>query len=251
MRKRKATRTFIVLLTAVTVVAGLSGCNYKRHLQDSTYDYGSRQSGDPKRIGSKMYGSMSGLPGQHDNAWFEYSSLLSTDVSNINGVAGALVFLTDKNAYVAMTMDWTAVGTRNTGGAESREQDNSGAQEGVYNHSNGSPYWNNQRIVGPFNSYFSINDHNDISSELKQTIALHVRRIAPTVQEVHISANQEFVNHLVQYAQEAWAGHSLTPWTESFNTLIKHQFAGGHAVPEPLDVQQRRGNAIIHQTEER
>ncbi|REE68002.1 hypothetical protein A8990_14051 [Paenibacillus taihuensis] len=239
MKKRAAYRSFLILIAAVTVLGlTLSGCNYERHVQNSTYDYGTKQKGDPKMLGSRMYGTMSGLPGQHDNHWFEYSSLLSSDVSSINGVAGALVFLTDKNAYVAITTDWTATGTKKSGGT--REQNNSGTTQGVYNVENGSPYWNNQRMVTPYNSALSINDHNQISGELKQTIAVHVRRLAPAVQEVHISANKEFNNHLIQYAQEAWAGHSLAPWLSSFNKLVKHQFAGGDSVPEPLNVQQKR-----------
>ncbi|AZN43609.1 hypothetical protein EJC50_08835 [Paenibacillus albus] len=228
-----------MLIAAVTVFGlALSGCNYERRVQNSTYDYGTKQKGDPKMLGSRMYGTMSGLPGQHDNHWFEYSSLISGDVSSINGVAGALVFLTDKNAYVAITTDWTATGTRKSGGP--KEQNNGGSTQGVYNVENGSPYWNNQRMVTPYNSQLSINDHNQISGELKQTIAVHVRRLAPAVQEVHISANKEFNNHLIQYAQEAWAGHSLTPYFASFNKLVKHQFAGGDEVPAPLNVQQQR-----------
>lgn len=232
---------FLTLVAAITLsLFVINGCNYQRYVQNSTYDYGSKNKGDPKMLGSRMYGTMSGLPGQHDNAWFEYSSLLSNDVSNINGVAGAIVMLTDKNAYIGITTDWTATGTHKTGGRGTREQDNTGSTEGVYNNDTGSPYWNNQRIATPYNSYFTVNDHNQLSGELKQTIAVHVRKLAPAVQEVHISANKEFNNHLIQYAQEAWAGRSLMPWLASFNTLVKHQFAGGNEVPAPLDVQQGR-----------
>ncbi|WP_219835554.1 hypothetical protein [Paenibacillus sp. R14(2021)] len=241
MNTRSLHKSFLILIIAsMTAALGLTGCNYQRHVQNSTFDYGSKNKGDPKMLGSRMYGTMSGLPGQHDNAWIEYSSLLSNDVSNINGVAGALVFLTDKNAYVGITTDWTATGTLKSGGPGTREQNNSGSTEGVYNVDNGSPYWNNQRIATPYNSNFTVNDHNQISGELKQTIAVCIRKLAPSVQEVHISANKEFNNHLIQYAQEAWAGHSLTPWVPSFNQLVKHQFVGGNDVPAPIDVQQGR-----------
>ncbi|WP_240546501.1 hypothetical protein [Paenibacillus artemisiicola] len=235
---KKQARFMTLLAAAALCLAVIGGCNYQRYVQNSTYDYGSQNKGDPKMLGSRMYGSMSSMPGQHDNAWFEYSSLLSNDVSNINGVAGALVMLTDKNAYVGITTDWTATHTHRAGGK--REQDNTGSTEGVYNNDTGSPYWNNQRIATPYNSYFTVNDHNQLSGELKQTIAIHIRKLAPEVQEVHISANKEFNNHLVQYAQEAWAGRSLKPWLASFNQLVKHQFAGGNDVPAPLDVQQGR-----------
>ncbi|UVI28978.1 hypothetical protein [Paenibacillus spongiae] len=234
-----------LLALALIAVVGLAGCNYEQRVQNSTYDYGSKKKGDPKMLGGRMYGAMSSNPNQHDNLWIEYSTHLSTVVSNINGIAAGMVFLTDKNAYVGMTMDWTATGTRKTGGRKAKEQNNTGAKEGVYNVDTGSPYWNNQRFAGPYNSYMTVNDHNEISSELKQTIAVQIRKLAPAVQEVHISANMEFVNQLVQYAQEARMGRSLTPWVDSFNTLVKHQFAGGDYVPEPLHIQKRRGQARL------
>jgi hypothetical protein len=188
---------FLSLLSVMTLsLIAISGCNYGRYVQDSTYDYGSKNKGDPKMLGSRMYGTTSDLPGQHDNAWFEY------------------------------------------------KQDNTGTTQGVYNVDTGSPYWNNQRSVTPYNSTFTVNDHNQLSGELKQTIAVHIRKLAPAVQEVHISANKEFNNHLIQYAQEAWAGRPLTPWLPSFNTLVKHQFIGGNDVPAPIDVQ--KGRAAPH-----
>ncbi|WP_308638036.1 hypothetical protein [Paenibacillus silvisoli] len=240
MHKRAAYRSFLILMASAAMLSllVLSGCNYERHVQNSTFDYGSKKKGDPKMLGSRMYGTMSGMPGQHDNAWFEYSSLLSNDVASINGVANALVMLTDKNAYVAITTDWTATGTRKSGGP--KEQNNGGTKEGVYNVDNGSPYWNNQRVATPYNSSLTINDHNEISGELKQTIAVHIRKLAPAVQEVHISANKDFNNYMVQYAQEAWAGRSLTPLLPSFNVLVKHQFGGGNEMPRPLDVQHNK-----------
>ncbi|MBW7476895.1 hypothetical protein K0T92_19440 [Paenibacillus oenotherae] len=224
-------------------MASISGCNYERRVKDSTFDYGTRQKNDPKMHGARMYGTITGHPGQHDNAWLEYSSLLSTEVSNINGVAAGLVMITDKNAYAAISLDWTGVGTKKSGGRSSREQDNSGSTKGVYNINNGSPHWNNERMVGPYNSNFTVNDHNQISEELKQTIAVQIRKLAPAVQEVHISANQTFVNEILQYAKEAWSNHSLTPWTESFNVLVKHQFAGGDELPVPLNILKQKQHA--------
>ncbi|MFD0712784.1 hypothetical protein [Paenibacillus sp. GCM10027626] len=230
-----------VLICFVIASLSLTGCNYVRHSQDSTYDYGSKQKGDPKMIGSRMYGTANNNPEQHNNRWFEYSSQLSTIVTNINGVAAGMVFLTDKNAYVGMTLDRTAVGTRKTGGRKSKEQNNSGVTWGPFNPDTGSPYRANRvQFASPYNSYYTVNDHNEISSELKQTIAVQLRKLAPLIQEVHISANMEFVNHLAQYAYEAKMGHSLTRWLPSFNMLVQHQFAGGDLVPEPLDVQKRK-----------
>ncbi|RXZ83523.1 hypothetical protein EBB07_06875 [Paenibacillaceae bacterium] len=211
-----------------------TGCNYKQVLQNSDYDYGSRQANDPKMIGSRMYGSLTGNPDQHNNAYFEYSNMLSREVSSINGVFTGVVMVTDKNSYVAIIVDNTAVGTYGRGGADMKMQDNSGANDGIYNNLNGSPYYNNQKLSTPYNSYFTINDHNLISTELKQRVAAKVRYYMPDVEEVHISASMDFVNEMVDYAKEAWMNRPLSPWTEHFNTLVKYEFAGGTQMPVSL-----------------
>jgi len=224
-----AKRSFIIMVSTLLLVLTLTACNYERYAQNSTYDYGSKQKGDPKLLGSRMYGATSSNPGQHNNRWFEYSSQLSAEISNINGVAAGMVFLTDKNAYVGMTLDSTAVGTRKTGGDGAREQIFSGQSRNLPRVSNTNRDISyEQQFAGPQNSYRTINDHNQISSELKQTVAIHIRRLAPMVQEVHISANMDFVNAFSRYAYEARLGHSLSPWTPSFNELVKHQFAEGN-----------------------
>ncbi|WP_139994789.1 YhcN/YlaJ family sporulation lipoprotein [Paenibacillus paridis] len=220
------------LLLSAFVLSATAGCNYEQLAQNSDTDYGSRQANDPKMLGGKSYGPMSNNPHQHDNAFFEYSSMISRKVTDLNGIASAIVMLTDKNAYVGLMTDWTAVGTRNSGGKS--EQDNTGTNDGVYNHDTGSPYGNSRTLVSPYNSYFSVNDINNLSDELKQTVALRVRELAPTVQEVHISANMEFVNYFNEFAKEAWGGRPLMPWIDQFNTVVKYHFAGGKEMPKPI-----------------
>ncbi|XEC94103.1 hypothetical protein AB6A23_22640 [Paenibacillus tarimensis] len=234
------------LMFALIVLSALSACNYERKVQDSDFDYGAQQKNDPKMIGSRLYGPLTGNPKQHDNKYFEYSSMLSREVSTINGVATALVMITDKNAYAGIALDWTAVGTKRAGGSEMREQNNTGTNEGVYNGRDGSPFYNNQKLLTPYNSYFTVNDHTMISAELKQTIARKIRQLCPRVEEVHISANREFVNEMTDYAREAWLGHSLTPWVNEFNTFVKYQFDGGKKMPISInELMGRRPSNLI------
>jgi hypothetical protein len=155
-------------------------------------------------------------------------------VAALPGINTALVFLTDKNAYVAILTDWTATGTKARGGAKTHEQDNSGTTEGVYNVSNGSPKWDNRQVATPYNSYFTHKDYSDLSTELRQVIGDTVRLSLPRVQEVHISANREFVNQSLEFAKVAWTKKSLTPLTKDFNALVQYIFGQGNAVPLPL-----------------
>ncbi|MHA6480477.1 hypothetical protein ACX1C1_00850 [Paenibacillus sp. strain BS8-2] len=221
-----------LLILSFAMAITLASCSYKENVQHSDSDYGSRKQNDPKMNGVKSYGSMSSGKLQHDNSFFEYSSVLSNKLSSLNGVANAIVMLTDKNAYVAILLDWTASGTTSKGGTH--EQNNTGSNGGVFNIDSGTPYSNTNALVTPYNSFFTVKDHNNLSHELKQTIANSIRENSPMIQEVHISANMEFNNYFVQFAQEAWAGRSLKPQVESFNKVIQYEFDGSTDRPKPI-----------------
>ncbi|MEK3885358.1 hypothetical protein [Paenibacillus sp. PL2-23] len=224
MMKRMA---FVALSAAMLSV--LAGCNYEQLVQQSDYDYGSRKPGDPKTVGPVAYGNVTGNEHHHQNAFFEYSSALSNKVTSLNGVASAIVMLTDKNAYAAILLDWTAVGTTSSGGTE--EQNNTGSNAGVFNADTGSPYSDGRLLATPYNSFFTVNDHHNLSHELKQTIATLIRESLPAVQEVHISANMELNNYFTEFAKEAWGGRSLTPWIGKFNEVVQYHFDGGKVMP--------------------
>jgi len=222
------------LLGMVLMIGLLASCNYKSYFQKSSQDYASRAENDPKMSQMRSYGSFTADPKQHDNRYFEYSSALSNKVAALPGINSALVFVTDKNAYVGILTDWTATGTEGTGGGQSHEQDNSGTTEGVYNVSNGNPKWDNRQVATPYNSYFTHKDSSDLSSELKQVIGTTIRKQFSRVQEVHISANREFNNQAVEFAKVAWLKKPLTPLTGDFNTLVQYTFGTGEKIPLPI-----------------
>jgi len=227
-------RRWLILIGVVLTLALLSACNYKSYFQKSNYDYASRSANDPKMMHVRSYGSLTNDPKQHDNQYFEYSSALSNKVAALPGINTAIVFLTNKNAYVGILTDWSATGTEARGGPRTHEQDNTGTTEGVYNVSNGSNKWDNRQVATPYNSYFTHKDPSDLSKELRQVIGDTIRKDAPLLQEVHISANREYVNQSLEYAKAAWLKKPLTPYTEHFNTLVKYTFGRGNEVPLPL-----------------
>ena len=228
------------LLAAGTVLAfSLTACNYRAyHQQSSGNDYGSRSAADSKFMHTRSHGSYTSDPRQHDNRYFEYSNALSRQVSALPGIASAMVFLTDRNAYVGITTDWSATGTQSRGSAP-REQQNGGTMEGVYNVDNGRTAGEDARLFAQsHNSYFTHKDVSDISSKLRQTIGDEIRRGHRRVEEVHISANREYVNQLVEYAKEAWAGRPLAPLTPEFNRLVRYVFGMGAEIPLPINERQ-------------
>ncbi|TJY40785.1 hypothetical protein E5161_16720 [Cohnella pontilimi] len=222
------------LTGALVLIGCMSACNYQDYHSKSLQDYGSRQRDDPKTARVRSFGNYSADPGRHENQYFEYSADLSRRVSGLPGIYTALVFVTDRNAYVGIMTDWSATGTKARGGRNLTEQDNSGTMEGVYDINSGSSKWDNRQLATPYNSYFTHKDVSDLSSELRQTIGDTIRRAHPTVQEVHVSGNREFVNQLVEFAKLSWAGRSLNEVTPQFNQLVRYMFGMGHEIPVPL-----------------
>ncbi|TVY01307.1 hypothetical protein [Cohnella terricola] len=233
-------RRLRIAIGLVLILGLISGCNYKSHFQKSNQDYASRAANDPKMMQVRSYGSYSADPKRHENRYFEYSSALSNQVAALPGINTALVFLTDKNAYVGILTDWSATGTEAIGGVRSHEQDNSGTTEGVYNVGTGSPKWDNRQVATPYNSFFTHKDVSSLSSELRQVIGTTVRKQAPRVQEVHVSANREFVNQSLEFAKEAWLKKPLSPLTNDFNTLVQYTFGMGEKIPLPLYLKQKQ-----------
>ncbi len=86
----------------------------------------------------------------------------------------------------------------------------------------------------PFHSYMTVNDSSQLADKFKQRVTDTVKKFAPTVQEVHISANKEFMYYMDEYAQEAWGNRPLDPWIDHFNILVQHQFSGGKVMPQSL-----------------
>jgi hypothetical protein len=227
-------RRSYALIGVALLLGFLTACNYTSYYQKSSNDYASRAKNDPKMIHVRSYGSLSDDPKQHANEYFEYSSALSNKVAALPGINTAFVFLTNKNAYVAIMTDWTATGTKAYGGKKSREQDNTGTTEGVYNVDNGSPQWDNRQVATPYNSYFTTKDHNWLSTELRQVIGDTIRGAVPYADEVHISANREFLNQSVEFAKLAWMKKPLEPYIAEFNRLVQYVFGKGNEVPLPL-----------------
>jgi hypothetical protein len=241
-------RRFAGLLAVIVLSAGLGGCNYKGYFQKSAYDYASRKPGDPKMSRVTSHGPAAGegagdqgMAGRddrrtnpHDNRFFRYSPEASYAVSHLPGIATAIVMWTDRNAYVGLMTDWTATGTKSRGGADTQEQDNTGTTEGVYNIDTGSPRWDYRQLATPYNSYFTHRSIGDLSVELRQVVGDTVRLYHPDVEEVHISANREFVNQLLEFAKAAWSGRPLQPLTPAFNKLVSYMFGSGKEIPLPL-----------------
>lgn len=231
-----ARRLVLTMVLTLPMIVSTAACNYTGYFKNSGHDYSSRTADDPKMSGVRSYGSrLSNSQSRHDNRRFEYSAALSRSISVLPGIKSAFAFVTDRNVYVGILTDWSATGTLGTGGRSTKEQNNRGVNDNVFNGPGVSGY--NPLSVPPIDAYFSLYSHKDptnLSTELRQVIGSTVRKQHPHVEEVHISANREFVNQLLEFAKASWSGQPLSELTADFNTLVKYTFDNGHEIPLPL-----------------
>jgi hypothetical protein len=215
----------VLWLIPAVLAAGLAGCskqgnytdnsainNYAVHsgngVQNTTRAYQTKQ----------LYGNVI-----HDNSHLYYNQYLSDQISALYGIQSAIVMTTDKNAYVAILLDNSGLGT--TRSAVQKETNNSGTATGIYNpHAPGVDGVPSSYIATGVNSYSTVHNHNELSHAVKQKIATKIRALQPSLLDVYISANRDFINGFTRLAQESWKGNSLDPHIGEFNKLVTNVF---------------------------
>ncbi|WP_068604345.1 YhcN/YlaJ family sporulation lipoprotein [Paenibacillus swuensis] len=214
---RKPTKTDFTgsILSILSITLMLSACNHPQKIymdkkKIETYS-------DP---GSQSYGTLVYDPKQHDNKRFEYSGKISQEVASMDGVSGAIVMLTERNAYVAVIIDDSGLDIRGDGAVKNLTPMGSthAAKE------NQAQNWHGRKVITDSNSYYSVENPNNLAKEFKQKIANKVRALSPHVLEVHISANHDYVNTMAEYAKEGWLGHDTKPLVKNFNKTAKYYF---------------------------
>lgn len=203
----------------------ISGCSseierYSKKLDKS--DYGSVQAKQEQKGKIISFGTNHIDDDQHINHTLKYSSKLSSRLHSIAGVANARVFLTDKNAYVAVVLD-------NTGRGYAK------SDKYIVPDTSTEPIAPNTITNNPFKKFISVNDNTQLTDPFKQTIADKVLELAPEVEEVHISANVNFMFYMDEFAQVAWANEPVDKYLKQFNILVQHQFANGMIMPTSLN----------------
>ncbi|KRE50058.1 YhcN/YlaJ family sporulation lipoprotein [Paenibacillus sp. Soil724D2] len=168
-------------------------------------------------------------PVTHNNSKLEYSQFLSNQLHAMNGVNTAIVMTTDQNAYVALMIDSSAIGTKGS----TRETNNQGTAKGFYNdHAPFNDTMPSNDLNNGFNSYETAVHHDMLSHRFKQAMAEKIRTLQPNIMDVYISANRDFLNKMNNYAQESWKGHSLMPLLTDFNQTVTRIFGTAQVLPE-------------------
>jgi len=211
---------FILGIICTSSLLGLCGC-FSWYDYNSANNYGSQR--DPHRQDTsrayqtaQQYSIVS-----HKHSRLEMNQFLSDQVTAMSGVNSAIVMLADNTAYVAIIIDSTATGTTSA----NNETNNGGTVRGLYNPARPfNDYADPNMLATGTNSYRTVRNHEQITHLFKQKIAEKVRSLQPTVTDVYISANRDYINILNKLAQEAWKGKDLTPYIPEFDAVSEAIF---------------------------
>jgi hypothetical protein len=226
---KEAFVTMKIAVRILTVILSLSlmcSCQiYEKHVkfEKSNRDYGTRRVDDQKPIkGSKAYGNQGTAVDGHNNSAIVFDQKAIEKIGGIHGISQSYVVIGGRNAYVAVLIDNSATGTYGRGGVN--ETDNSGTSDGLYNVGNGSPYAPGWKVATGKNNYFTVQDEDHVSHELKQTIAIEIRKMHPQIHRVYVTANRDFLNRMAVFYSKAWRGDSLENEVKEFNAAVQQLF---------------------------
>lgn len=221
-------RTLCRCCAVLTAVAWISACSYQKHFENGPSDYGSRTEAQ-EQTGFRSYNTQL-RAADHNNGTLGFVQSTTDAVDDMKGVRSSFVMVTDKNVYVAVIPDNTATGLKGKGTI--LFSDRTIASSGVDDHSDVSYPLPPGNIVMDKYSFDTIPNPQDLSSEFVLELNNLVAKLHPTALNVFVSANQQFINRMSEYAHEAWRGQSLQPYVQDFNALVKDHF-GDHGVIEP------------------
>lgn len=200
----------------------LGGC-FPTYDYNSANNYGSKRD-EPKQDTSRAYQTQQQYAFvSHKHSTLDMNQFLSDQVTAMDGVNSAIVMMADNTAYVAILIDRTATGT--ISGQSGNETNNEGTVRGLYSpHTPFSDYRDPRMLATGSNSYHTVKNHDHITHLFKQKIAEKIRSLQPTVTDVYISANRDYINELNILAQEAWKGNDLTPYLPHFDAVSEQIF---------------------------
>lgn len=218
MKKRFAKTALTLFLTLL-----MCSCSYVKQFQDSNSDYGSIKARNQGKDSTRSYGlSEADSPAGHHNERIFLSEEAMYAIDKIQGVAAAVVVISDKNAYVGVITDNSSTGTYSEGNIS--DVNNAGTSDGEYNTHTGSPYAPPRQLATKTNNYFTVPGKEKLASKLLNNIAVQVRDMHPHILQVYISSNFDYVNALNELALDYWQGNPLDNRLQAFNDMVQQLF---------------------------
>lgn len=216
-------RTIALAFVAATLVSACSEYNREDDYIESEDNYGTieaQRAPDSQTYSLELNRKESSQPASEGLFISEQGGY---EVAKVEGIDAAWVMIADNNAYVAVVTNNTATGIFSNGSMDD-DIDNAGESEGVYDVHSGKSTADPDLLVTDTNTYYTTTGHEPLSAKALQKIGSTVREVHPTVLQVYISSNRDFVNGMTQYMQEYWTGHSIEDRINSFNQMVERTF---------------------------
>lgn len=156
---------------------------------------------------------------QHTNQLLYYWPDVSRAVDQIDGIAMAHVFVTNKNAYVGITF-------KDQGNAQMMEK-------------KGYDKFHRHEVAPrtlaqfPYDHFYTYENNENVANQLVHDVARLVNNHAAP-RQVFISTDNTFVHHLAEYAHIDRKQRTVQPLLHEFNVLVQYYFANGQIEPIPL-----------------
>jgi len=190
----------------------MQGANGPRFMND--------QANEQNRIGGTQQMNNNIGSRLHGNTRMEMSQKIADQLAALPEVHTAYVMLTDRNAYVAITedRDGLKMQNRNREGANMRAKDfTSGA--GTTGGGTGLTGTNGAGMPGTGGT-----SSTGVSDFVKNKVADIVKGMAPTVDNVYVSANPDFYGRMKGYADQVNSGRPIQGLITEFNALVDRIF---------------------------
>ncbi|WP_157794011.1 YhcN/YlaJ family sporulation lipoprotein [Paenibacillus donghaensis] len=185
--------------------------------------------------------------GDKDMNKMEMSRDLADRIAAMAEVRSANVMLMGKSAYVAVILEDAAGGihaksnmpgalgsnTRAMNEGRSSTMDGADMGRGMNDMSTdmGRIKTGMSRDMGNMNNNMDNNNMNmnmnsdeAITMKMKEKISAEVKKYAPQINAVYVSANPDFVERMNVYGEEARAGHPLKGFANEFRTMVERIF---------------------------
>lgn len=187
------------------------GMNAARNGSNSPGLY--RNDGDQNQA---MQRSMESMQANHNNTRIENSQEIADQIAAMDGINDAYVLLTDRNAYVAVTInedeDYGRMGQINPRQlGQDRMLNENGRTEGVTHGSN--------LQFGEYNTM-----QNGITQMMKNRVADKVKSLKPEIVHVYVSANPDVTERLQSYVNKMEDGQPVEGFIEEFNAMVQKMF---------------------------
>jgi len=222
---------------------------------------------DQMNVVNRMHGNRlhtNSLVGLHQNYHLSMNGEIAQKLSAIKGVGNAFVMLTDNNAYVAIaasqrnqtskstpanhlqslsrtstsrtSQSYLPKGATIPRGYQMENLPDTGRFDSTKSYDELKPSAGRAmtpRHEAKFAPYAKIDPHQipaepHISAALKDRIANEVRKMAPQIQQVYVSADPDFVSRMTAYWEDVRKGQPIQGFIVEFNAMVERVFPAQH-----------------------